>query len=87
MAQNVTVQGASYSSVPAVDLPKTGGGTARFADVTGTTAVESDVVNGKIFVKADSSTGTGTLRFSTIYTGSTNPPSSLGVNGDIYLKL
>lgn len=32
MAQNVTVQGASYSDVPAVVLPKTGGGLAKFID-------------------------------------------------------
>lgn len=32
MAQNVTVAGASYSGVPAVNLPKTGGGTATFYD-------------------------------------------------------
>lgn len=32
MAQDITVQGASYTGVPAVDLPKTGGGTARFID-------------------------------------------------------
>lgn len=32
MAQNITLLGASYSDVPAVDLPKTGGGTARFVD-------------------------------------------------------
>lgn len=34
MAQDITVQGASYTGVPAVDLPKTGGGTARFIDQT-----------------------------------------------------
>lgn len=32
MAQNITLLGASYSDVPAIDLPKTGGGTARFID-------------------------------------------------------
>lgn len=32
MSQNITIWGASYTSVPAVDLPKTGGGTARFVD-------------------------------------------------------
>lgn len=32
MAQNVTVAGASYSDVPSVVLPKTGGGTATFYD-------------------------------------------------------
>ena len=60
MAQNITLLGASYSDVPAVTLPKTGGGTARFTDTTGTTAVESDVASGKIFVKADGSLATGT---------------------------
>ena len=33
MAQNVTVAGASYPDVPAVVLPKTGGGSARFVDL------------------------------------------------------
>ena len=32
MAQNITIWGASYSDVPAVELPKTGGGTATFVD-------------------------------------------------------
>ena len=32
MAQNITLMGASYQDVPAVTLPKTGGGTAEFFD-------------------------------------------------------
>lgn len=36
---NVTVAGASYSDVPAVDLPQTGGGTVRFVD---SSAVSND---------------------------------------------
>ena len=60
MAQNITLMGANYSAVPAVQLPKTGGGTATFVD-------EEEIV--------------------TYYTGSTNPSSSLGENGDIYLKV
>lgn len=60
MAQNITLMGASYSAVPAVQLPKTGGGTATFVD-------EEEII--------------------TYYTGSTNPSSSLGENGDIYLKV
>ena len=43
MAQNITLMGASYSAVPAVTLPKTGGGTASFTDVTDTTAAAADV--------------------------------------------
>lgn len=49
MAQNITLMGASYSDVPAVTLPKTGGGTATFTDVTDTTAAASDVASGKYF--------------------------------------
>ena len=60
MAQNITLLGASYTAVPAVTLPKTGGGTARFSDASVTTAVESDVAEGKIFLLADGSIGTGT---------------------------
>lgn len=52
MAQNVTVAGASYSDVPSVTLPKTGGGTASFTDVTGTTALAADVASGKYFFTA-----------------------------------
>lgn len=57
---DITLWGASYQSCPAVDLPKTGGGTARFID-------EEEII--------------------TYYTGSTTPASSLGENGDIYLKV
>lgn len=52
MAQNITLMGASYTAVPAVTLPKTGGGTASFTDVTDTTAAASDVASGKYFYTA-----------------------------------
>lgn len=52
MAQNITLMGASYPDVPAVTLPKTGGGTASFTDVTDTTATASDVASGKYFYTA-----------------------------------
>lgn len=32
MAQAITIWGASYTDVPAIELPKTGGGTATFVD-------------------------------------------------------
>lgn len=60
MAQNITLLGASYSDVPAVILPKTGGGTARFDDASVTTASASDVASGKIFLASDGTITTGT---------------------------
>lgn len=87
MAQNITLLGASYTAVPAVTLPKTGGGTARFDDATVTTAVAGDVASGKVFLAANGTITTGELAFSTIYTGSSAPSSSTGVNGDIYLQI
>ena len=60
MAQNITLLGASYSAVPAVLLPKTGGGTARFDDASITTATAADVAQGKIFLASNGAITTGT---------------------------
>ena len=77
MSQNITLLGASYSAVPSVLLPKTGGGTASFTDVTDTTAAASDVASGKYFYTAagvrtqgTSSGGGGTSNFTLINTTS-----------------
>ena len=63
MAQNVTVAGASFTDVPAVDLPKTGGGTARFTDVSDTTASASTVINGYYFYDSDGVKTQGSATF------------------------
>ena len=47
MSKNVTLMGASYSNVPSVILPQTGGGNAQFFDVSDTTAAAADVATGK----------------------------------------
>lgn len=60
MAQSVSLWGASYTDVPAIDVPKTGGGTARFTDTSPTTAVDSDVASGKVYFKSDGTQSTGT---------------------------
>lgn len=50
MAQNITLLGASYSNVPSVQLPKTGGGTATFDDTTisSNAAAAADITSGKL---------------------------------------
>ena len=60
MSQSITLWGSSYTQVPAIDVPKTGGGTARFTDVTDTTASASDVSTGKYFYTADGTRTAGT---------------------------
>ena len=60
MSKNVTLWGASYSNVPAINVPQTGGGTARFTDTSPTTATDSDVTSGKIYFKSDGTQSTGT---------------------------
>ena len=49
MAQSISLWGAVYSDVPAIDLPKQGGGPARFMDVTDTTADATKVNAGYYF--------------------------------------
>lgn len=60
MAKDITWLGNSYSDVGYVELPKTGGGTARFDDASVTTAIAEDVAQGKVFVAADGTPTTGT---------------------------
>lgn len=83
MAQNITLMGASYSAVPAVTLPKTGGGTAQFTDVTDTTAAAADVASGKYFYTASgvrtqgtNSGGGGESKNTQVVQGTTRTTSS-----------
>ena len=52
MSQTISLLGATYPDVPAVQLPKSPSGTATFTDVTDTTAAASDVASGKYFYTA-----------------------------------
>lgn len=47
MAQNVIINGVTYQNVPEVDIPKSGGGTAKFYDTAGANASAADILTGK----------------------------------------
>ena len=47
MAQNVIINGVTYQNVPEVDIPKSGGGTAKFFDTASADLSASDLLNGK----------------------------------------
>lgn len=47
MAQNVVINGVTYSDVPEVDIPKSGGGTAKFYDNSGADFAAGDLLTGK----------------------------------------
>lgn len=47
MAVSVVINGVTYSNCPEVDIPKQGGGTAKFFDTSGADISASDVLTGK----------------------------------------
>lgn len=47
MAQNVIINGVTYQNVPEVDIPKSGGGTAKFFDTAGADFIAADLLTGK----------------------------------------
>ena len=47
MAQNVVINGVTYSNCPEVDIPLSGGGTAKFMDTSDANAVAGDILSGK----------------------------------------
>lgn len=54
MAQNVIINGVTYSNVPEVDIPKSTSGTAKFYDTASGDATAENVLSGK---KAFNSSG------------------------------
>lgn len=46
MAQNVIINGVTYQAVPEVDIPKSGGGTAKFYDTSGATGTAAHLLTG-----------------------------------------
>ena len=72
MGQNVTIAGALYPDVPALDVPKTGGGTARFVDTADDTVTPATLKSGVTAHDASGAKITGTL--------DTTPPKESDIN-------
>lgn len=60
---------------------------SNYADITNTTATINDVLNGVTFVSSSGSPKVGTLVVKSYYIGSQEPDSSIGEEGDLYLKV
>lgn len=48
MAQNVVINSVTYQNVPEVDIPKSGGGTAKFYDISDADITSADVLATKV---------------------------------------
>lgn len=59
MAQNVIINSVTYQNVPEVDIPKTGGGTAKFYDTADGDITSADVLTGKTGYNASGSVSGG----------------------------
>lgn len=90
MFEYLVVELSSYPALPIEVYEFNIGGTERLSsqiayETSDTTATSSDVLASMTFYNGNGKQ-TGTLAFQTYYTGSGTPSSSLGVDGDIYLK-
>lgn len=73
MAQNVVINGVQYSNVPEVDIPKVGGGTAKFYDSASVNVTAADLRNGKTAIGASGEvTGSMTEKTAATYTPTTS---------------
>lgn len=83
MAQNVIINGVTYQSVPEVDIPKSGGETAKFYDTAGANITAADLRNGKKGFGANGEvTGSMTEKAEATYNPSTSDQT---INGNQYL--
>jgi hypothetical protein len=84
MAQNVVINGVTYSDVPEVDIPKSGGGTAKFMDTSDADAVAADMLPGKTsYVNGTKITGNMTTKAAATYMPTTSDQT---IAADQYLS-
>ena len=82
MAQNVIINGVTYSNVPEVDIP-TSGGTAKFMDTSDANATGAQIRNGATaYVNGTKVTGSMTEKSAQTYTPTTSDQT---INANQYL--
>lgn len=83
MAQNVVINGVTYQSVPEVDIPTSGGGTAKFMDTSDANATGAQLRPGaSAYVNGTKITGSMTEKAAATYTPGTSDQS---INANQYL--
>ena len=78
MAQNVIINGVTYQTVPEVNIPKSGGGTAKFYDTSDASLnANSQLLSGVTGYGADGTKYTGNVTVPTIAQDSTTKVLSI----------
>jgi len=73
MAQNVIINGVTYNAVPEVNIPLSGGGTAKFMDTSDADAVAGEILVGKTaYVNGVKITGNIVSKAAQTYTPTTS---------------
>ena len=84
MAQSVIINGVTYADVPEVDIPLSGGGTAKFLDTSDGDAAAADILSGKkAYVAGSLVTGNIQSKSAATYTPTTSDQT---IAADQYLS-